>query len=51
MFGLEALTGSTEPVATLGLVLVEAIVLHFGYGALSQTVGSTVFDTIGGDQQ
>ncbi|MGZ0746937.1 DUF7512 family protein [Haloparvum sp. AD34] len=51
MFGLEALTGSTRAVATVGLVLVEAIILYLGYGALSQTVGSAVIDTIVGDHQ
>ncbi|WP_425601201.1 DUF7512 family protein [Haloplanus halobius] len=48
MFGLESLSSSTQAVATVGLVLAEAIVLYVGYGALSNTVGPAVVDAIGG---
>ena len=49
MFGIESLSGSAQAVATVGLVLAEAIALYVVYGALSSTVGSTVIDALGGD--
>jgi hypothetical protein len=49
MFGIESVSGSAQAVATVGLVLAEAIVLYVVYGALSSTVGSTVIDALGGD--
>lgn len=49
MLGLESLSGSGQAIATVGLVFAEAIVLYVGYGALSNTVGSTVINTLGGD--
>ncbi|MFD1635235.1 DUF7512 family protein (plasmid) [Haloplanus ruber] len=48
MFGLESMSGSAQAVATVGLVLAEAIALYAVYGVLSSTVGSAVIDAIGG---
>ncbi|WP_435130017.1 DUF7512 family protein [Halobaculum sp. D14] len=48
MFGLESMNGSVQAVATVGLVLSEAIALYVVYGALSSTVGSAVIDAVGG---
>ena len=49
MFGFEALSGSVEAAATVGLVLTEAIVLYVGYGALSGLAEPTILDVVGGD--
>ncbi len=49
MFGIGSLSGSVQAVATVGFVLAEAVVLNVVYGTLSNTVGSTVIDAIGGD--
>ncbi len=48
MFGLEAF-GLGEGVVTVSLVLLEAIALYVGYGALSRLVGSAVLDELGGE--
>jgi hypothetical protein len=49
MFGLENLSGSAQAVATVGIVLAEAFALYLTYGALSNTVGTAVIDSLGGD--
>lgn len=49
MFGLQSLSGSAQAVATVGVVLAEAIGLYLAYGLLSNTVGATVIDALGGD--
>ncbi|ELZ32039.1 hypothetical protein C474_07742 [Halogeometricum pallidum JCM 14848] len=49
MLGLETASGSVEAITTIGLVLVEAVVLYVGYGALSSLVGQTVLDAVGGE--
>lgn len=49
MFGLEIVSGSTEAISTMGLVLIEAISLYAGYGALSDLIGSQVLDVVGGE--
>ncbi|MFC4360523.1 hypothetical protein ACFO0N_21460 [Halobium salinum] len=43
------MSGSAEAIATIGLVLAEAIALYVGYGALSSVVGETILDAVGGD--
>lgn len=49
MVGLETLGGSTQGVATVGVVFLQAIALYFGYGALTRLAGSTVLNAVGGD--
>lgn len=49
MVGIETLSGSTQAVATVGLILSEAITLYIGYGALTRIAGSTVHEALGGD--
>ncbi|EMA42074.1 DUF7512 family protein [Halococcus hamelinensis] len=49
MLGLEIMSGSAEAMLTMGLVLVEAIALYVGYGALTGLIGSQVLDVVGGD--
>jgi hypothetical protein len=39
MFGIESLSGTAHAVAVVGLVLVEAMVLYVGYGALTRVAG------------
>lgn len=48
MFGIETLSGPAYPVAMLAVVLVEAIVLYVGYGALQIVAGPTILRAIGG---
>ncbi|SHL62635.1 MULTISPECIES: DUF7512 family protein [Halobacteriales] len=49
MFGIETLSSTSQAAAQIGLVLAESIVLYVGYGALTQAVGPTVLDTLGGE--
>lgn len=49
MLGVESLGGWTQAAVVIGLVLVEAIVLYVGYGALERLVGSTITDAIRGE--
>lgn len=49
MFGIESLSGNAHAAAIVGLVLLEALVLYGGYGALVETVGSTVLSSIQGE--
>ncbi|WP_168219899.1 hypothetical protein [Salarchaeum sp. JOR-1] len=49
MFGIESASGSVQAGLTVGTVLAEAIALYLVYGALTETVGSTVLDALGGD--
>lgn len=49
MIGIDTLGESTQAVATVGLILSEAITLHIGYGALTRIAGSTVHEALGGD--
>ncbi|MEF8779713.1 MAG: hypothetical protein V5A46_03415 [Haloferacaceae archaeon] len=49
MLGTESLGGLTQAVLVIGLVLVEAIVLYVGYGALESIFGSAITDAIRGD--
>ncbi|GAA0657320.1 DUF7512 family protein [Salarchaeum japonicum] len=49
MVGLESVSGSVQAGLTVGTVLAEAIALYLAYGALSETVGASVLDALGGD--
>ncbi|MGB9985513.1 DUF7512 family protein [Salarchaeum japonicum] len=49
MFGIESASASVQAGITVGTVLAEAIALYLAYGALSETVGATVLDALGGD--
>lgn len=49
MFGLESLGGWTQAAAIIGIVLLEAIVLYVGYGALESLLGPTITDKIRGE--
>jgi hypothetical protein len=49
MFGIETLSGNAYSVALVGLVLVEAIVLYVGYGALTSLLEEAVVDKIVGE--
>jgi hypothetical protein len=47
MFGIETLTGSAQAAALVGLVLVEAMLLYVGYGALTRVLSPTIYRLIG----
>ncbi|WP_255149086.1 DUF7512 family protein [Halorarius halobius] len=49
MFGLESLGGVGQAVELIGIVLVEAILLYVGYGALERYLGPKVTDALRGD--
>jgi len=49
MIGVESVGGWSQAAVVIGMVLLEAIVLYVGYGALEHLVGSTVTDAIRGD--
>jgi hypothetical protein len=48
MSGLEGLSGNALAAALVGLVLVEAIVLHVGYGILESALGRRVTEFVRG---
>ncbi len=49
MFGIESLTGTSNAVAQVGVVLVEALLLYVVYGVLTATVGQRITNTIQGE--
>lgn len=49
MFGIENLSGTAQAVALVGTVLVEAMVLYVGYGALTRVLGPSVERLISGE--
>lgn len=49
MIGLEILGGSAQAVATIGLVLAEAITLYLGYGAVTRIVSPAALELLGGE--
>ncbi len=49
MLGLESLSGNAQAVATVGVVLAEAMVLYVGYGALSRVAGPEIVDAVQGE--
>jgi hypothetical protein len=42
MFGIETLQGPVGAVLLIGIVLVEALLLYVGYGALEQLLGTRI---------
>ena len=49
MTGTELLTGaspSLQALAVIGIILLEAIILYVGYGAVEAAVGPTVLDRL-----
>jgi len=48
MFGLESASGVDGALLVVGVVLVEAILLYVGYGALERVLGPTIVDAIRG---
>jgi len=49
VFGIEATGGPAGAALLIGVVLVEAIVLYLGYGALERVFGPAITDAIRGD--
>jgi hypothetical protein len=49
MFGLESLNGTALAVALIGIVLVEALTLYVGYGALQRLFGPRLMKVIRGE--
>jgi hypothetical protein len=49
MFGIETLGGTAEAVASVGLVLVEALVLYVGYGTLTRVAGPAITEAVSGE--
>lgn len=49
MIGFEILGGSAQAVATIGLVLAEAITLYLGYGAVTRIVSPAALELLGGE--
>ncbi|GGL40538.1 hypothetical protein EFA46_014765 (plasmid) [Halarchaeum sp. CBA1220] len=49
MLGLETLSGPLQAVATVGIVLAEALALYVSYGALSHLAQSTILATVRGE--
>jgi hypothetical protein len=43
------LSSPAQAAATVGVVLLEAIVLYVGYGGLTRFAESTVLDALGGE--
>jgi hypothetical protein len=48
MFGVENATGLTGALLVMGIVLLEAIVLYVGYGALEQLFGPKLVKMVSG---
>jgi hypothetical protein len=48
MFGLESATGAGGGALVVGVVLLEAIVLYVGYGALERLLGPRLVEAMGG---
>jgi hypothetical protein len=49
MFGLENATGLQGAGLVMGVVLLEAIVLYIGYGALERLLGPTLVKMVSGE--
>jgi len=49
MFGIETLEGPAGAAALIGIVLLEAIVLYVGYGALEQLFGPRIARLLRGE--
>ncbi|AGN00550.1 hypothetical protein L593_02995 [Salinarchaeum sp. Harcht-Bsk1] len=46
MIDVSGLPGWTQAAALIGVVLVEAMVLYVGYGALEQAIGQKLIDRL-----
>ena len=49
MFGIETTAAPVGAALLIGVVLVEAIVLYVGYGALERLLGPAITDALRGD--
>ncbi|WP_162994044.1 DUF7512 family protein [Halalkalicoccus subterraneus] len=49
MIGLDILGSTAQAVTIVGLVLVEAITLYVGYGAITRLASPAVFELLGGE--
>lgn len=49
MFGIETLEGPAGAAVLIGIVLLEAIVLYVGYGALEQLLGPRIARLLRGE--
>ena len=49
MVGVESVVGSLEAASSVGWVLLEAVVLYFGYGVLTRVAGPTVKNAVVGE--
>ena len=49
MFGLENAAGIGGATLVIGVVLVEAIILYFGYGLLERLVGPALVEALRGE--
>ncbi|GAB7093505.1 hypothetical protein JCM30237_06570 [Halolamina litorea] len=49
MFGLENATGLQGAGLVMGVVLLEAIILYIGYGALERLFGPTLVKMVSGE--
>ncbi|AHG03800.1 hypothetical protein HALDL1_09430 [Halobacterium sp. DL1] len=49
MFGLENASGVGGAALVVGVVLVEAILLYVGYGAMERLLGPTLVRALGGE--
>jgi hypothetical protein len=49
MFGLESVTGPTGAALLIGAVLLEALILYVGYGALERVLGPVITKTLRGE--
>jgi len=50
MFGLENASGPLDGLLVVGVVLVEAVLLYVGYGALERVLGPRIVDALGGGE-
>ncbi|MFC7225774.1 hypothetical protein N0B31_00015 [Salinirubellus salinus] len=49
MFGIESASGPEGAALIIGLVLVEALILYVGYGALERLLGPTLTRILRGE--
>jgi hypothetical protein len=50
VIGIESLGGWGQAATVIGIVLLEAVVLYVGYGALEKLVGSKIIAAIRGNE-
>ncbi|MFC6836807.1 DUF7512 family protein [Halomarina ordinaria] len=49
MFGIETLSGSSQAVVLVGLVLAESLVLYAGYGGVTRVAAPHLERALGGE--